>query len=411
MKISSIRAIEILDSRGNPTLETTVELDNGVSGTASVPSGASTGSHEAVELRDGDKKHYDGMGVLKAINHVNGIMTDHLKGCPIDDLKAIDRKMIELDGTENKSRLGANAILSISLASARTQSLAHGIPLWKTLHNSFFGNEKHSFPRLMVNIVNGGKHANWAFDIQEFMIIPKTDKPSSAVETASEIFHKLDSLLTKDGYSTLKGDEGGDAPKLSSNEEVFEYIERAIEKAGFNKDDVDLGIDAAASEFCKEEVYTFFKTNRSCNRDELAAYYKQLIDRYGIWSFEDPFAEDDWLGFAQFTKQYGYDHLVVGDDLYTTNVARIQRGIAEESTNAVLIKLNQIGTLSETVEAIKLTKQAGWKVIISHRSGDTEDSFIADLAYASGADFLKAGSMSRSERLVKYNRLIEIEKN
>lgn len=409
MKILAVHAIEILDSRGNPTVETFVELQNGIVGKASVPSGASTGSHEKVELRDGDKKEFNGKGVRKADENINKEINNLLKHHPIDDLSAIDEKMIELDGTPNKSRLGANAILAVSLACARALSAYKKQPLWKTINAYYFAKTKPAFLKLMVNIVNGGAHANWNFDIQEFMIIPQVEIPSKAVEIADEVFQTLGELLKKESLSTLKGDEGGYSPELTSNEEVFETIRKAVKHAG-HENDVKYGVDVAASEMFADGEYVFKKQNKKMDADELASYYHHLQTKYGIFSFEDPFAQDDWSAFSKFTKNFGATGLIVGDDLYTTDPTRIQKGIAQRATNAVLIKPNQIGTLKETVDAIKLAKGAEMTVVISHRSGETEDSFIADLSYACDADYLKAGSMSRSERLAKYNRLIEIEK-
>lgn len=408
MKIHSIHAIQILDSRGNPTIEAYVELQNGIVGKASVPSGASTGSHEKVELRDGDKNAFAGKGVRKADKNINSEINTLLKGHGIDMLQEIDERMIDLDGTENKSRLGANATLAVSLAAARALANYKKEPLWKTLNEYYFPKTKPQFLKLMVNIVNGGAHANWNFDIQEFMIIPQTDSPSKATEIAQEVFQTLGELLKKENLTTLKGDEGGYSPDLSSNEEVFEIIQKAV-KLSNHAHEIKYAVDVAASELFKDGTYFFKKQNKSLSATELSAYYHSLQTKYGIYSFEDPFAEDDWSNFSTFTKNFGDTGLIVGDDLYTTDPQRIQKGIAQKATNAVLIKPNQIGTLKETVDAIMLAKRADMKVVISHRSGETEDSFIADLSYACDADYLKAGSMSRSERLAKYNRLIEIE--
>ncbi len=411
MKIEKIYAIEILDSRGNPTVRTTVTLNNGVKGSASVPSGASTGTHEAYELRDHDMTRYAGKGVLRAVKQVNTLIANHLKGASIENLDNLDKKMTELDGTENKKRLGANTILSVSLALARTLAKTQKKPLWKTVHEYYFSQKKPSFPRLMINIINGGKHANWNFDIQEFMIIPKTTIPHEGIRIGAEIFHQLGTILKKNNYSTLVGDEGGYSPALSLHSEVFNHMIDAIMHTGHKKTiDVDLGIDSASSSFFENGSYHLKKENKTLSSKELMEYYIDLKTEYGILSFEDPFAEDDWDGFIHFTQKVGKETLVIGDDLYTTQTERIKRGIAEKATTAVLIKPNQIGTVKETVEAIKLSQQNNMKVIISHRSGETEDPFIADLAVACGADFLKSGSMSRSERLAKYNRLIEIEK-
>lgn len=410
MKIASIQAIQILDSHGNPTIETIATLEDGSAGVASVPSGASTGTHEAVELRDNDQTHFEGKGVQHAITNIHELIAPKLIRMPVDDLRAIDTAMIELDGTENKGKLGANAILSVSLACARALAISQKKSLWKTIHEYYFSDITPSFPRPMVNIINGGMHAAWAFDIQEFMIIPKSVVPSESIETAQEVFDSLGKILEEKGLSILKGDEGGYAPMLSSNTQAFELIKQAITDSS-HLHDIDLGIDAAASEFFHEGVYELKKEGKKLSAVELSEYYRRLIADYRLLSIEDPFDQEDWEAFAQFTQSVDGSQLVVGDDLYTTNVERIQKGVEQSSTNAVLIKPNQIGTLSETVAAIKMTQQAGWKVIISHRSGDTPDAFISDLAYACGADFLKAGSMSRSERLAKYNRLIEIEKN
>lgn len=409
MNILRVHAIQILDSRGNPTVEAYVELQNGIVGKASVPSGASTGSHEKVELRDGDAKEFAGKGVRKADENINKEINTLLKGRPIDNLSDIDTKMIASDGTANKSRLGANAILAVSLASARALAHYKKEPLWKTINEYYFPQTKPQFLQLMVNIVNGGAHANWNFDIQEFMIIPQKELPSEAVEIADEVFQILGEVLKKEHLSTLKGDEGGYSPELNSNEEVFEKIKEAV-KLSNHENNIRYGIDAAASELYQNGEYVFKKQDKSMSSDELSEYYHHLQSKYGIFSFEDPFAQDDWSAFSKFTKNFGSTGLIVGDDLYTTDPARIQKGIAQRATNAVLIKPNQIGSLKETVDAIKLAKGADMQVVVSHRSGETEDSFIADLSYACDADYLKAGSMSRSERLAKYNRLIEIEK-
>ena len=410
MHIANIRALEILDSRGNPTVMARVNLEDGTKGYASVPSGASTGSHEALELRDNDEKRYLGKGVLKAVDNVNTKIADALKGIEIEDLLNIDKIMLNLDGTDNKSQLGANAILAVSLASARALANAKKEPVWKTLHEYFFSEFETAFPRLMVNIINGGAHANWIFDIQEFMILPKTTSPSESVKLASEVFHHLGKLLKDKGFHTLVGDEGGYAPILSSNKEAFEYIHMAIKNAGYIAgQNVDLGIDAAASEFYKNGQYQMRVENKNLQMTELVTYYLDLVKKFGIVSIEDPFAEDDWEGFKLLTSKIDSGTVVIGDDLYVTNPQRIEKGISQKATNGVLIKVNQIGTLSETIEAIKKTRSAGWKIAISNRSGETNDHFIADLAVACGADFIKTGSMSRSERLSKYNRLIEIE--
>lgn len=414
MKIDDIKAIEILDSRGHPTLRTFVKLENGVIGSSSIPSGASTGKHEAVEIRDRDQKRYQGKGMLTAIKNVN-ILAKELKGVEIEELIKIDKKMIEIDGTENKNRLGANVILSVSQGAIRALSLLKKQPLWQIINEFYFTGQKPKFSQLMVNIINGGKHANWNFDIQEFMIIPNAHQPSKSLQIASEIFHQLGTVLKENYYSTLVGDEGGYSPVLKSNNEAFELIIKAINNASYKPTiDVNLAVDVAASEIYEDNLYCFKKEGRCLKSDQLINYYLDLKSEFPIISFEDPFAEDDWEGFAQFTKRLREENgstLIIGDDLYTTNPKRIERGIKEKTTNAVLIKPNQIGTIWETVNAIKIAKEAHFKIIISHRSGETEDSFIADLAYACASDFLKSGSMSRSERLAKYNRLIEIENN
>lgn len=409
MKISSLYSFEVLDSRGKPTVRTVVELEDGSKHSSSVPSGASTGTHEAVELRDGDNDRYLGFGVSKAVENVNSQIQKAVKGLSVLDPNKVDSVMLELDGTNNKSRLGANAILSVSQAVIRAAAHAENVPIWKFINQHYFSARNPSFPRLMVNVVNGGKHAGWNFDIQEFMIVPTSHKPSESIRIAAEIFAQLGKKLKKQSLSTLVGDEGGYSPLLKSNEEVFDTITGSATDLGYaNGAEYQFAIDAAASEFYENGTYVMKKTGERLNGDRLLAYYRELQQKYNIISFEDPFAEDDWDHFKDLTPQKD-EYLVVGDDLYVTNPERIQKGIKQNSTNAVLIKLNQIGSVSETMSAIALTQNAGWKAIISHRSGETEDPFIADVAYGVGADFIKTGSMSRSERLAKYNRLIEIE--
>lgn len=411
MKISDVKAIEILDSRGKPTVRAFVTLDDGSVHSASVPSGASTGTYEAVELRDGDKAHYLGQGVQKAVANVNTVIRDAVKGMDVSDPEAIDRKMIAVDGTENKGNLGANAILSVSEAVTRAGAHANKQPLWQFINEYYFKETRPNFPRLMANIINGGKHASWNFDFQEFMVLPRTNKPSDSVRIASDIFHILGKDLKSKGLSTLVGDEGGYSPALSSNDEAFATILQSVKDAGYeNGKDLDLGLDAAASEFYVDGKYVFKKTNQSMSGPELVEYYKGIQKQYSILSFEDAFAEDDWDNFKAFTEYaQANGAITIGDDLYVTNVKRLQKGIEMKASNGILIKLNQIGSVSETVAAIKMARMAGFKIAISHRSGETEDPFIADLAYGSAGDFLKAGSLSRSERLAKYNRLIEIE--
>lgn len=407
--IRDIRAIEILDSRGSPTVRAVVELDDGSTGQASVPSGASTGSHEAVELRDNDPKRYFGKGVQKAVENVQTLIKSELLGKEADP-KSIDKLLCTLDGTENKAHLGANAILAVSEATIRASAASQKIPVWKYLHDYFFPDYAPSFPRLMVNVVNGGKHAGWNFDIQEFMIVPKATSPSQSVRIAAEIFHELGVSLKKEKRSILVGDEGGYSPALSSNEAVFEAISAAGSLAGHDRgEEYNFAIDAAATEWYQDGLYSLRKTNTTVSVDELLTTYLSYQEKYGVISFEDPFAEDDWDAFTRLTAKLEGKALVVGDDLYVTNVKRLERGIAKKATSAILIKPNQIGTVTETVDAILRARASRLKVVISHRSGETEDPFIADLAYAAGADFIKTGSMSRSERLAKYNRLIEIE--
>lgn len=407
MKISSIKAIEILDSRGNPTVRTFVTLDDGSFASSSVPSGASTGTHEAVELRDNDTKRFLGRGVLKAVNHVNETIKKSILNEEADP-KTTDEKMLALDGTDNKSRLGANAILSVSQALIRAVALSKKMPLWQFI-NKYYFQDMASAPKIMFNVVNGGRHANWNFDIQEFMIVPSRQLASESIRVASEIYHNIKKILKGKKLTTLVGDEGGFSPGLNNNEEVFQLIIDAGEAAGYvNGKDYRLAIDAAASEFNKDGEYLFKKENKSLTGKELVVYYEGLKKKYKIFSFEDPFAEGDWANFKSFTAT-DKNIIVIGDDIFTTDPKLIKRGIKEKTANAVLIKLNQIGTVLETVEAIKTAREANWSIAISHRSGETEDPFIADLAYACGADFLKTGAPARSDRTSKHNRLIEIE--
>lgn len=422
MKISNLQAIEILDSRGNPTIRTFLTLDDNSIHTASVPSGASTGSKEAYELRDGDLTRYKGKGVLKAVSNVNTVIKDALVGIDADP-KTIDQMLISLDGTENKSKLGANAILSVSMATARAAAGSENVPLWKFLHDYFF-EEKPQFPHLMVNVINGGVHANWNFDFQEFMIVPNAINPSDSIRIAAEIFHSLGKVLKEKGLSTLVGDEGGYSPALESNTEAFQAILEAAEKAGYeNVKDYRMSIDAASTEFFQNGEYHMRRNPEIKTADDLTKYYINLGQKFKILSYEDAFAEDDFNAhkkFTQMAKEFEFTSelvrkqgslITIGDDLFCTNPALLKTGIEENYANGILIKLNQIGTVTETAAAINLAKKANWKVAISHRSGETEDNFIADLAYSCAADFLKSGSMSRSERLSKYNRLLEIECN
>lgn len=413
MKIKQIQAEEILDSRGNPTISTRVILENNMIGWASIPSGASTGKHEAVELRDNDINRYGGLGVLKAVDNVNNSITQALIGKEADRQKEIDRIMIELDGTENKSKLGANAILSVSLAVTRAAAKAENIPLYQYL--SRFNpdhQEKFIMPIPQMNIMNGGKHANWATDIQEFMIFPVgADSIQKAVEMGVTVYQNLKVILKQQGYSINVGDEGGFAPLVKNNLEPFQLISQAVEKAGYRLgQDIVLGIDAAASEFYNNGKYNLKKENKTLSSKELMDFYLEMKLRYPIISLEDIFDQDDWEGFQMITEKIGKSTQIVGDDLYVTNVKRLQRGINEKITNSILIKLNQIGTLTETVDAILLARQVGMTAIVSHRSGETEDAFMADFVVAMGTGQIKAGAPCRSERVAKYNRLMTIER-
>lgn len=410
MKITKVHAIEILDSRGNPTLKTFITLSDGSLHSSSVPSGASTGSYEAVELRDEDKSRYLGKGVKKAIKNVNTKIAKKIIGLSPDPDK-IDELMLSLDGMPNKANLGANAILSVSQAVVRAAAHTKKQPLWKFMNTYYFASKPVGFPKLLVNIVNGGKHASWNFDIQEFMIVPNSAKPSEAVKIAAEIFHHLGKILKDKKLSTLLGDEGGYSPALNSNEEVLKIIIEAGKKAGYeNVKDFRISLDVASTEFFKGGKYVLQKTGEKLTANELTKYYQEIGQKFFILSFEDAFAEDDWpahIKFAEMARKFKFE--TIGDDLFVTNPERIGRGIKEKASTAVLIKVNQIGTMKETAQAINMTHKAGWKTAISHRSGETEDNFIADLAYACGSEFIKTGSMARSERLSKYNRLLEIE--
>ncbi len=404
--IEDIQAREILDSRGNPTVEVDVILDDGSFGRAAVPSGASTGAHEAVELRDGDADRYGGKGVLKAVDAVNFEIFETLAGGDATNQAEIDQTMIELDGTPNKSQLGANAILGVSMAVARAAADSVGMPLWRYLG----GVHAHLLPTPMMNIMNGGAHANNALDVQEFMIMPVgADHFHDGVRMGAEIFHALKSLLAKAGYSTAVGDEGGFAPAINSSNEALDYIVTAIESAGYNAgDDVLIALDAAATELFSDGKYHLAGEGRSLTSDEMVSMWADLAANHPIVSIEDPMDEEDWSGFAALTARIGADVQIVGDDLFVTNPERLSRGIVEASANAILIKVNQIGTLSETLQAVEMAQKAGFGVVISHRSGETEDSFIADLSVATNAGQIKTGSLSRSDRLAKYNQLLRI---
>jgi len=411
--IKSVKALEILDSRGNPTVRVRVGLSTGAVGTASVPSGASTGSHEALELRDGDKKRYGGKGVQQAVDNINKIIVKKLVGFDPTRQRQIDKVILSLDGTENKTKLGANAILGVSLAVAQAAALATNLPLYKYLRRAF--NLKYSswkLPLPTMNILNGGAHAAWSLDIQEFMIVPLQSSMAERVRCGAEIFAALGKLLQDKGYSTLKGDEGGYAPKLPGNEQAFVLIMQAIRKARYIAGrQVKLAIDAAASEFydATDSSYDLRADKKSLTSAELIELEKSWVKKYPIISLEDGLAEDDWTGWEVLTKQLGKKISLVGDDLFVTNVKRLKQGIKKGVANAILVKLNQIGSLSETIDAIELAHKNHYKTSISHRSGETADTFIADLAVAVNSEFIKTGSLSRSERVEKYNRLIEIE--
>jgi enolase len=407
-KITSIRALEILDSRGNPTVRVFVDLDNGVTSSASVPSGASTGENEAVELRDGDKKRYGGKGVLKAVKNVNKTIAPSLIGMDPIHQSEIDRFMISLDGTPNKSKLGANAILGVSMAVARASAMATGLPLYSYLG----GAGAVRIPVPMMNILNGGKHADNSVDFQEYMVMPiGAPTFAEALRYGAETFHALKGILSKKGYVTSVGDEGGFAPNLKSNEEACELILAAIKAAGYKPGkDIAIALDPAASSFFENGGYNLSKSGQGKKSSrEMTELYKAWIKKFPIISIEDGLAENDWEGFQAHTAALGDKIQIVGDDLLVTNTRFIARGIKEKSCNAVLIKLNQIGTVTETIESIQLCRKAGWGYVISHRSGETEDTFMADFAVAMGGSQIKTGSACRSERIAKYNRLIEIE--
>ncbi len=407
MRIVDIRGREIIDSRGNPTVEADVELDDGTVGRAAVPSGASTGTREAVELRDGDAARYMGKGVLNAVQHVNGALRDSLVGRDPADQAGIDRRMRELDGTENKSHLGANAILAVSLATARAAAAAQKLPLYRYLG----GDDAVVLPVPMMNIVNGGAHADNSLDIQEFMIVP-AGLPSfrESLRAGAEIFHRLKRLLLDRGLSTAVGDEGGFAPNLPSNEAALGVILEAIEKAGYHPGhDVWLGLDVASSEFHKNGSYHLESEGRKFSAAQFADYLAELAQRYPILTIEDGMAESDWAGWGILTQRLGKKLQLVGDDLFVTNTEILSRGIAENVANAILIKPNQIGTLTETLAAIDMATKAGYASVVSHRSGETEDATIADIAVGTPATQIKTGSLSRSDRVAKYNQLLRIE--
>ncbi len=407
VKISRTRAREILDSRGNPTVEVEVELSDGTIGRAAVPSGASTGKYEALELRDGDTSRFKGKGVLKAVHHVNQDIAPAIAGMPATDQTAIDRKLIELDGTTNKSRLGANAILGVSLAVAHAAANQANIPLYNYLGKA----STYTLPVPLMNILNGGKHAADSTDFQEFMIVPAgTTSFRRALQIGAEIYQSLKKVLQDKGLNTNVGDEGGFAPSLPSNKHAVEAILSAIEKAGYQPGrDCFIALDPAASEFYQGSRYVLAKEKVSLSTEEMVEYYAKWVSAYPIISIEDGLAEDDWAGWQLLTQKLADKIQLVGDDLYTTNVSRLTRGIKLKASNSILIKLNQIGTLTETITAIKMAQQAGWTAVVSHRSGETEDTTIADLAVGLNTGQIKAGAPCRSERTAKYNRLLRIE--
>lgn len=407
MVIKKVYAREVLDSRGNPTIEAEIVLVSGAQGRAIVPSGASTGAHEAVELRDGQQDRYLGKGVLTAVENVNQTIASELVGMNALDQVAIDNKLIELDGTENKAKLGANAILAVSLATARAAAAALSLPLYAYLG----GFNAKVLPVPMMNILNGGAHADNNVDIQEFMVMPiRAESIQEAVRVGTEIFHSLKAVLKEKGYSTSVGDEGGFAPNLSSNEEALQTIITAIEQAGYRPGtDVVLALDVASTEIYEDGKYHFAGEGVTRTTDEMIAFYEELVAKYPIISIEDGLAEDDWTGWKKLTEQLGEKVQLVGDDLFVTNTKRLTQGIEQEVSNSILIKVNQIGTLTETFDAIEMAKKAGYTAVISHRSGETEDTTIADIAVATGAGQIKTGAPSRTDRVAKYNQLLRIE--
>ncbi|MFN2309927.1 MAG: phosphopyruvate hydratase [Gammaproteobacteria bacterium] len=410
-QISNIRAREILDSRGNPTVEADVILESGAIGRAAVPSGASTGTREALELRDDDARRYGGKGVLKAVGNVNGEIRAALLGTEASDQSGVDHKLIELDGTSIKSRLGANAILAVSLATAQAAAREQNLPLYRRLGADHLNGAPFQLPVPMMNIINGGAHADNNIDVQEFMILPVgAENFREAVRYGAEVFHALKKVLAGRGLSTTVGDEGGFAPNLPSNETAIEVILEAIDKAGFKAgQDIYLGVDVASSEFYKEGTYRLASEGREFSPEAFADYLGAWVDNYPIISIEDGMAEDDWDGWKLLTGKLENKVQLVGDDLFVTNPAILQEGIDKGIANAILIKVNQIGTLTETLEAIRLASEAGYSSIVSHRSGETEDVVIADLAVGTHATQIKTGSLSRSDRVAKYNRLMRIE--
>ncbi|HWJ02923.1 MAG TPA: phosphopyruvate hydratase [Verrucomicrobiae bacterium] len=405
--IADIVAREILDSRGNPTVEVDVYLEDGIMGRAAVPSGASTGAYEAVELRDGEKERYLGKGVLKAVDNVNTIIAPELVGYSALDQALIDEIMIELDGTPNKEKLGANAILGVSLAVAKAAAESLGQPLYQYIG----GVNAKTLPMPMMNILNGGKHADNNVDIQEFMVMPAgASSFSEALRMGTEVFHNLKSVLKSKGYNTAVGDEGGFAPNLKSNEEAVQVILEAIEKAGYKAgEDIYLALDVAATELWQDGKYVLEGEGKTLTSEEMIAFYESLVNKYPIISIEDGLSEDDWDGWKKLTERLGKKVQLVGDDLFVTNTEKLAQGIQSDTANAILVKVNQIGTLTETLDAIEMAKRAGYTAVISHRSGETEDSTIADIAVATNAGQIKTGAPSRTDRVAKYNQLLRIE--
>jgi enolase len=405
--ISSVRGREILDSRGNPTVEVMVELTDGTTGEAAVPSGASTGKYEALELRDGDESRYNGKGVLKAVRNVNQEIAAAIVGMSTTDQEAIDNKLIELDGTPDKSHLGANAILGVSLAVAHTAANQLHVPLYQRLG----GSSANTLPVPGMNILNGGKHASGSTDLQEFMVVPAgANTFRQALQMGTEVYHSLKKVIKDKGLDTNVGDEGGFAPTLSSNKDAIEAVVSAIEKAGYKPGkDCFIALDPAASEFYQDGKYILSKEGASLSSEEMVDYYVNWVSNYPIISIEDGMAEDDWDGWQLITRKLGNRIMLVGDDLYVTNVERLSKGIELEASNAILIKLNQIGTLTETIATVRMAQQVGWKAMVSHRSGETEDTTIADLAVGLNTGLIKSGAPCRSERTAKYNRLLRIE--
>lgn len=412
--IAQLTAREILDSRGNPTIEAKIILDNGLTAKASVPSGASTGTHEAHELRDGDNNRYGGKGVLQAINNIKEIIAPQLIGQDITALSEIDKVMIELDGTANKQKLGANSILAVSMACARAGALATGQELYAYLASNYnFSVDNYRLPTPSFNIFNGGKHADTNVDFQEFMILPLVQNTvAEKIRLGSEIFHALGEIMREVGLDTDLGNEGGYAPHVERSEQVMEMIVKAISRAGYQpKEQVGVGLDVGSSELYNQATnkYVFSLDKWQFSADELIAKYREWFEKYPIISIEDGLAEDDWQGWQKMTTELGDRMLLIGDDLFVTQTERLRQGIADKAANAILIKLNQVGTVTETIDCIKIAQQNNYKIMISHRSGETNDDFIADLAVAVGADYIKSGSLARGERLAKYNRLMEIE--